>query len=169
MPDASVNVTFSRRSVSQTIKYGYLDQSAAPSPIRIAHFRFLLLLPVEGSELSANVVSANFFGALGKPLIAGQTYPNLDSRPGPRGSHHQSSAVRQLFMVLGLFAPMARAFCFCHYMTRAVKLYLINVDGTGLIQLTHDGSEMSFHADSRTAGELFSRISSLRILVLITS
>jgi ABC-type lipoprotein release transport system permease subunit len=58
-----------------TIYYGYIDHSDAPSPIRHAHFRIPLVPPVEGIELNADVVSANYFGTLDLPLIAGQEFP----------------------------------------------------------------------------------------------
>jgi hypothetical protein len=57
-----------------TIYYGYLDQSDVPSPIRDAHFRVPLGPPVAGIQLSANLVSANYFRALDMPLIAGHTF-----------------------------------------------------------------------------------------------
>jgi ABC-type lipoprotein release transport system permease subunit len=59
-----------------TIYYGYLDQPDAPSPVRDAHFRAPLAPPVEGIQLSANLVSANYFRALDMPLIAGHTFPD---------------------------------------------------------------------------------------------
>jgi ABC-type antimicrobial peptide transport system permease subunit len=58
-----------------TIYYGFIDRSDAPSPIRQAHFRIPLVPPVTGIELSADVVSANYFGALDMTLIAGQKFP----------------------------------------------------------------------------------------------
>jgi ABC-type lipoprotein release transport system permease subunit len=58
------------------IYYGYIDHSDAPSPIRHAHFRIPLVPPVAGVELNADVVSANYFGALDLPLIAGQKFPD---------------------------------------------------------------------------------------------
>ena len=57
-----------------TIYYGYIDQSSAPSPIRDAKFHVPLEPPVTGLELSANVVSANYFGALAMPPVAGQMF-----------------------------------------------------------------------------------------------
>jgi ABC-type lipoprotein release transport system permease subunit len=57
-----------------TIYYGYMDRSDAPSTIRHAQFRISLDPPVPGVELSANVVSANYFGALDMRLIAGQKF-----------------------------------------------------------------------------------------------
>jgi ABC-type antimicrobial peptide transport system permease subunit len=59
-----------------TIYYGYTDQAAdAPSPIRDAQFRVPVTRPTEGIELSANVVSANYFDALDMRLIGGRNFP----------------------------------------------------------------------------------------------
>jgi ABC-type lipoprotein release transport system permease subunit len=58
-----------------TIYYGYVDQSAVPSPTRDAQFRVPLIPPLADIELNANVVSASYFTALDIPLIAGQTFP----------------------------------------------------------------------------------------------
>jgi hypothetical protein len=58
-----------------TIYYGYIDQLNAPSPIRNALFRVPLVPPAEGIELNENVVSANYFDALGMAWIAGQKFP----------------------------------------------------------------------------------------------
>jgi ABC-type antimicrobial peptide transport system permease subunit len=56
------------------IYYGYLDHSDAPNPIRHAHFHIPLAPPMEGIELNADVVSANYFGALDLQLIAGHKF-----------------------------------------------------------------------------------------------
>jgi len=58
-----------------TIYYGFIDHSDAPSTIRHAQFRISLTPPVTGIELNADVVSANYFGALDMPLIAGKNFP----------------------------------------------------------------------------------------------
>ncbi len=58
-----------------TIYYGYIDRPEAPSTIRHAQFRVPLVPPSPGVELNADVVSANYFRALGFSLIAGQTFP----------------------------------------------------------------------------------------------
>jgi ABC-type lipoprotein release transport system permease subunit len=63
-----------------TIYYGYLDQPDAPNPIRGAHFRAPLAPPVDGIQLSANLVSANYFRALDMPLIAGHLFPENGAR-----------------------------------------------------------------------------------------
>ncbi len=65
----------SKQQGRPTIYYGYIDQSNAPSPIRKAQFRVPLVPLVAGIELNANVVSANYFGALGMPWSAGQKFP----------------------------------------------------------------------------------------------
>jgi ABC-type antimicrobial peptide transport system permease subunit len=65
-----------------TIYYGYINRSDAPSPIRHAHFRIPVVPPVTGIELSADVVSANYFSALDLTLIAGQKFPE-HRIPGP--------------------------------------------------------------------------------------
>lgn len=59
-----------------TIYYGYVASSQAPNPIRKAPFRVPLVPPAAGIELDENVVSANYFAALGMPFIAGQPFPN---------------------------------------------------------------------------------------------
>jgi ABC-type lipoprotein release transport system permease subunit len=64
----------SKQRPRPTIYYDYLDQSDAPPPIRDAHFRVPLNPPGAPIELSANAVSANYFTALGMPLIAGQSF-----------------------------------------------------------------------------------------------
>lgn len=58
-----------------TIYTGYLNQAETPAPIRNAQFRVPLKPPAGDIELSANVVSANYFAALGMSLISGQTFP----------------------------------------------------------------------------------------------
>jgi len=58
-----------------TIYYGYIDHPGAPDPLRHARFRIPLSQPLAGIELSANVVSPNYFRALGLPLMAGQLFP----------------------------------------------------------------------------------------------
>jgi hypothetical protein len=63
-----------------TIYYGYLDHSDVPGPIRHAQFRVPVEPPMGGVELSANFVSANYFAALGLPLIAGREF---SERPMP--------------------------------------------------------------------------------------
>jgi Tol biopolymer transport system component len=42
------------------------------------------------------------------------------------------------------YSPDGTRIVFCHDMTGAVELYVINVDGTGLTQITHDGTENIF-------------------------
>jgi ABC-type antimicrobial peptide transport system permease subunit len=57
-----------------TIYYGYLDQAEAPYPVRPAHFR-IPKAPLGGdNELSAKVVSANYFRAFDIPVIAGRMF-----------------------------------------------------------------------------------------------
>ena len=63
-----------------TIYYGYTDHSNAPSPIRHAQFRIPVAPLIAGMDLNVNVVSANYFDALGLPLIAGQKF---SARPIP--------------------------------------------------------------------------------------
>ena len=58
-----------------TIYYGYIIGSDAPSTIKHAHFRVPPAPPVTGFELSADAVSASYFGALDLTLIAGQKFP----------------------------------------------------------------------------------------------
>lgn len=67
-----------------TIYYGYLDQAEAPNPIRDAHFRIPVALPGAGVELSAKVVSANYFRALDMPVIAGRTFSGDQRSYGQR-------------------------------------------------------------------------------------
>lgn len=57
-----------------TLYYGYLDPSGVPSPVQDVRFRVPLAPPEAGIELNANAVSANYFVALGMPLIAGQKF-----------------------------------------------------------------------------------------------
>ena len=42
------------------------------------------------------------------------------------------------------YSPDGTRIVFCHDMTGAIELYVINVDGTGLTQLTSDGAENIF-------------------------
>jgi len=58
-----------------TIYYGGIGLSAAPSPIRNAHFRVPVVPPIAGVELSTDAVSAQYFDALGMRLIAGRGFP----------------------------------------------------------------------------------------------
>jgi ABC-type antimicrobial peptide transport system permease subunit len=64
-----------KQQIRPTIYYGYIDRAVAPSRIRHAKFRIPLTPPVEGIQLSANVVSANYFRALGIRQMGGQTLP----------------------------------------------------------------------------------------------
>ncbi|MBS1804222.1 MAG: ABC transporter permease [Acidobacteria bacterium] len=57
-----------------TIYYGYLNQAEAPSTMRDARFHVPLAVPVPNVELNANVVSANYFNALGTSLVAGRKF-----------------------------------------------------------------------------------------------
>jgi ABC-type antimicrobial peptide transport system permease subunit len=59
---------------SRTIYYGYLNQAEAPNTIRNADFRVPVGPPEANIELNANVVSGNYFSALGMPLVAGQRF-----------------------------------------------------------------------------------------------
>lgn len=56
------------------IYYGYLDQSNAPKPVTNAKFRIPVVPPTGTIELSANSVSANYFGAFDMPLITGRKF-----------------------------------------------------------------------------------------------
>jgi len=42
------------------------------------------------------------------------------------------------------YSPDGKRIVFCHDMTGAIELYVINVDGSGLTRLTHDNSENIF-------------------------
>lgn len=42
------------------------------------------------------------------------------------------------------YSPDGRRLVFCHDMTGATELYVINVDGSGLQQITNDGTENIF-------------------------
>jgi ABC-type antimicrobial peptide transport system permease subunit len=69
-----------------TIYYGYLDQAEAPYPVRPAHFR-VPQAPVGGDiELSAEVVSANYFRALDMPVLAGRMFSSDPRGDGQRGA-----------------------------------------------------------------------------------
>jgi len=57
-----------------TIYYGYLNPSAAPGPIRGAHFRVPHAVPESGVELNTNSVSANYFLALGMAATVGEKF-----------------------------------------------------------------------------------------------
>jgi ABC-type antimicrobial peptide transport system permease subunit len=63
-----------KQQIRPTIYYGYINQSDEPSTIRNAEFRVPFAPPAAGIELSAYVVSANYFGALDMPLITGQSF-----------------------------------------------------------------------------------------------
>lgn len=66
-----------------TIYYGYVNAADAPKTIPGARFRVPLAAPVAGIELSANIVSANYFNAMDESLIAGQRFG--DSRDAGQG------------------------------------------------------------------------------------
>jgi hypothetical protein len=63
-----------KQAFRPTIYYGYLDQLEAPQLMRDAHFRVPLEPPAVDVELSANSVSADYFMALGMPLVAGRAF-----------------------------------------------------------------------------------------------
>jgi hypothetical protein len=73
-----------------TIYYGFME-SGAPSAIRDAGFRVPVAPPVAGAELNANTVSADYFGALDMPLLAGQKFLH-DPVPGRVGVINQEAA-----------------------------------------------------------------------------
>lgn len=63
-----------KRQQRPKIYYGYLDQSKPPRPITAAKFRVPVVPPTVGFELSTDIVSANYFGALDMPLIMGRKF-----------------------------------------------------------------------------------------------
>lgn len=68
------NTADQNQQLRSTIYYGYLDQPDASRLIPNAHFRVPLAPPGAPVELSANVVSANYFAALNMRLLAGTTF-----------------------------------------------------------------------------------------------
>ena len=85
-PIKIVGVVKSKSSVSRpqkrpTIYYGFVNQPVAPSPIPNAKFRAPVNASAASIELSAHVVSADYFSALDMPLIAGNWFLK-DRNPG---------------------------------------------------------------------------------------
>lgn len=68
------NLPSTRGKIRPTIYYGYLNQAEAPSTMQDARFHVPLAEPVPNVELNANVVSANYFNALGTSLVAGRKF-----------------------------------------------------------------------------------------------
>jgi ABC-type antimicrobial peptide transport system permease subunit len=66
--------TETREQRRPTIYYGFINQTEEPSTIRNADFRVPLAPLVTGIELSANVVSAEYFPALDMTRIAGRIF-----------------------------------------------------------------------------------------------
>lgn len=66
--------TDTKQRTRPTIYYGYINQTGEPTSIKGAEFNVPVAPAVEGIELSANVVSPNYFGALDMPLTSGQVF-----------------------------------------------------------------------------------------------
>jgi ABC-type lipoprotein release transport system permease subunit len=63
--------------------YSYADRTSAPlDRVSIARFRAPVVSKLERAELDVNVVSSNYFAAMGLPLVAGRTFPD---DPTPHG------------------------------------------------------------------------------------